>query len=39
MIGHSLFCLLFALVGGFLTRRFQEVREKEREEQAQTLPG
>ncbi len=29
-IGHSIFCLLFALLGGILTRRFQQERERSR---------
>jgi hypothetical protein len=28
-IGHSLFCLIFALIGGALTRRFQMARDRE----------
>jgi hypothetical protein len=35
-IGHSMFCLIFALIGGVLTRRFQQARRIE--ETSQGLP-
>ena len=38
-IGHSMFCLLFALAGGFLTQRFHELRERQERAEAQISPG
>ena len=38
-IGHSMFCLLFALAGGFLTQRFHELRERRELAAARISPG
>jgi hypothetical protein len=37
-IGHSLFCLLFASIGGILARRFHENRERAEERAVPTPP-
>jgi hypothetical protein len=38
-IGQSIFCLLFALLGGILTRRFQQERDRAQAGTAPAAPG